>query len=162
MRYQYRVTKFDPKNRNDQGHYLADEWTSISDIGKSFRGRTFSKENYEQVESSYLFAIETFLAKSDIATLCIKSLEQRAEQFNFKLGAALGIGEILEISRLALREKLWCRLANPGQAYIHFGRDYYMNVGVPRLCTEAILAVELKGLFVEPHRSPYLRARNNC
>jgi hypothetical protein len=31
----YRITKYDPGRRNEQGHYLDDsEWTAISDIGK--------------------------------------------------------------------------------------------------------------------------------
>ena len=46
----------------------------------------------------------------------------------------------------------------PGRAYVHFGYDYYMYIGLSVKCTDALAAVQQRGLFVEPFRSPYLRA----
>lgn len=158
MRYQYRITKYDPKNRNSQGHYQVDEWTSISDVGKEFCGHKVTREEYNQVESAYLFAIESLLLEANISSLRISALEQPYEQFEFKLGAELGLNEILQIARLSLREELWCRLSIPRRAYVHFGYDYYMYMGVPRFCSKAIEAIQQKAVFVEPFRSPDLRA----
>ena len=156
MHYKYRVTKYDPKKRNENGHYQADEWTSISDIGKVFSNKLLTKEEYVNVENSYLFAIEAFLAEANISCLNISSIE-RGEEYNFVQGQTIELEKILEIARLSLREKLWCKLSLNHKAYIHFGYDYYMYIGVSRWCGNAISKAEKKGLFVEAYRSPYLR-----
>jgi hypothetical protein len=58
--------------------------------------------------------------------------------------------------RRVLREEFWCRLEGP-EAFVHFGYDYYLYVGVPRACPEAEQATRRAGLFVESFRSPYRR-----
>ena len=156
MRYKYRITKYDPKNRNEDGHYHVNEWTAMSDIGKNFSGNVLTKEEYLSVENNYLFALEAFLAEGNVACLNISSLEG-GEKYNFVQGQTLELRKILEIARLSLREELWCKLSLNRQAYIHFGYDYYMYIGVSRKCKKAIGSAENKGLFVEPYRSPYLR-----
>ena len=42
---EYRITKYDPANRIN-GVYMADEWTSFSDIGKVFNGTLLSQDTY--------------------------------------------------------------------------------------------------------------------
>lgn len=37
--HQFRVTKYDPSLRAEGGAYFGDDWTSINDIGRTFRGR---------------------------------------------------------------------------------------------------------------------------
>ncbi len=46
---EYRVTKYNPNNRDSKGSYLAEEWTSISDVGKSI-----TKSEYEEIENAYI------------------------------------------------------------------------------------------------------------
>jgi hypothetical protein len=158
MKFKFRVTKYNPAVRNELGHYMVDDWTSISDIGKVFSGMKLTKEDYQKVEATYLSAIRAFLVEAEIDSLQISALENSTSYKEFKVGMALNIPGILRISKLALREKLWARLANPGQAYVHFGYDYYMYIGVPRKCPKAAQSARDQGLFVEPFRSPYLRA----
>ena len=50
----YRISKYNPKFRDDDGVYLKNEWTSMSDIGKTFDGKVFVKQEYEYVEKNYL------------------------------------------------------------------------------------------------------------
>ena len=157
MRYKFQVTKYNPKNRNALGHYQLDEWTSISDIGKPFSGQLLTKQEYCRVESAYLFAIESFMVEAGVSSLLISGLEQYFKQHKFQIGDELGLKDILRISQLSLREELWCQLSAPGRAYVHFGYDYYMHVGVPRQCLDPIDAVQKRGLFVESCRSPHLR-----
>jgi len=38
----YRITKYNPMNRDANGAYLLNEWTSFSDIGKTFDGKTLT------------------------------------------------------------------------------------------------------------------------
>jgi hypothetical protein len=30
----YRVTKYDPSKRDENGRYMGDDWTSVSDVGQ--------------------------------------------------------------------------------------------------------------------------------
>lgn len=50
----YRITKYNPKNREKDGVYSKDEWTSISDIGKSFGDYKLTASDYLKVEDQYL------------------------------------------------------------------------------------------------------------
>jgi hypothetical protein len=58
------------------------------------------------------------------------------------------------VLRALLREEYWCKLESDS-AYIHVGYDYYMYVGVPAECREAVAEATRLGLFVEPMQSPY-------
>ena len=35
----YRITKYNPEFRDEEGRYILDEWTSVTDIGKEFHVR---------------------------------------------------------------------------------------------------------------------------
>ena len=50
---EYRITKYNPINRVDEV-YIADEWTSSSDIGKVFNGKTLSRDTYLKTEQAYI------------------------------------------------------------------------------------------------------------
>ncbi len=52
--FDWRVTKYDPKNRDHNGWYVKDEWTDYSDIGKSFEGKRLTFWEYFNVESKYI------------------------------------------------------------------------------------------------------------
>lgn len=69
----------------------------------------------------------------------------------------LSIAQSLDFARLVLREEAWGKLGVPGKAYVHFGYDYYMYIGVPSKCGRSIAIARDLGLFVERIRSPYLR-----
>ena len=71
----YRITKFDPKKRNEEGHFLDNsEWTAISDIGKS-EYRNVSYEEYDKTETAYVESIILILDEKNITSLKIDSLE---------------------------------------------------------------------------------------
>ena len=40
VRFQFRVTKYDPRFRDPSGAYMREEWTAVSDIGRTFGGVT--------------------------------------------------------------------------------------------------------------------------
>lgn len=42
----YRVTKYDPKNRNKEGHYMYDHWTELGDVGKTLEGELVTPDAY--------------------------------------------------------------------------------------------------------------------
>jgi hypothetical protein len=165
----YRITKYDPKKRNDQGHYLDNsEWTSISDIGKPDCNNTTFKQ-YERIENLYLDSIMLILKEKKISNLTINSLELNASKEDFekhklsgrlnnlvvdfdseikplKDGIVLNINQISKITRLILRETIWMLLIN-SQIEIRFGYDYYMYVTCEKLSQPPITWTDLTKVF---------------
>lgn len=168
----YRITKYNPQNRNNEGNYLKNEWTSFSDIGKSYEGIPLTLEEYIKVEHAYIQAVLLMMQCVHIDQLQVQDLEKHARTLsslssaseihafkNIKEGINLYTQEISDTIRLILREYLWCRLAAP-KMYVHFGYDYYMYIGTAALCANAINTIHDMGLFVEPYISPYQKANN--
>src|SRR5262249_56008880 len=48
VRFQFRVTKYDPRFRDSRGAYMREDWIAMSDIGKSFEGVTLTASEYER------------------------------------------------------------------------------------------------------------------
>ena len=157
--FEYRVTKYNPKNRDTQGRYLIDEWTDYSDIDKEFGGSVLTKEEYLRVENTYVNAAIELLGECGVSSLVIDTLENhhnyQANYVDLSEGQRLS-GELLrEVIRSLLRGDFWCRLQDGTSAFIHVGYDYYMYIGVPSPAQASIRAVQSAGLFVEPFESPY-------
>lgn len=170
--FSYRITKYNPQNRNTRGLYQKDEWTAISDIGKIFNGKRASKTEYFKIENGYIQAIMLFMDFLKIRNLSILGLEK---DHNFPLfnrhisgsmhklyktsntGLALNKPQIRDMARLVLRELLWCKLQNDNMMFIHFGYDYYMYIGSSKELPQNLRnKIENLGLFVEDFESPYL------
>lgn len=47
----YRISKYNPKYRDEHGIYTRDEWTSISDVGEYFNGYEVTMEEYLDTEN---------------------------------------------------------------------------------------------------------------
>lgn len=164
MRLQLRLTKYNPACRDLNGAYLLDDWTSFSDIGKSFAGKTLTEPEYLNVESKYLSALQDFLHEAGVDRLKLTALEcqESGDIPAFVVaGRYLSVQECVVFAQLALRERVWGKLAIPGVAYVHFGYDFYMYLGLPRGCPSAVARAQGAGLFPEAFRSPYLRERSN-
>lgn len=165
--FSYRVTKYNPKYRNDEGHYLKDEWFLYSQIGEKFEEGVLTLEQYLKVENAYVEAIILFMECLGIDTLYVTALEKNVKprrnklfslEFfnNLKVGDALNKEVIKLVARMVLRDHIWCKL-EAQDMYVHFGWDYYMFIGSAKVCTNAIRSIEKSGLFVEEYMSPYTR-----
>jgi hypothetical protein len=168
----YRITKFDPKKRNKEGHFLDNsEWTAISDIGKP-EYKNVSYEEYETTENAYAESVRLILDEKNIQNLKIDSLElyNSYEDFenykkdgrlqnieidfnneiaNLKDGETLNLTEVQKMIRLILRETIWMYLTS-SDLKISFGYDYYMYVECSELSKTTLGEIEKMGLFVEP------------
>jgi hypothetical protein len=157
-----RITKYNPENREENGSYKSDEWTSISDIGKDFNGIKFEYPDYISTEDKYISAILEFCNYFDIHDFEIRNLELREpktwDKYSLDLRESFeelkGKKTILKkelgnIARLILREYLWCDLENNDKG-IHFGYDYYMyfNTGT-KIPQELKNKIEIIGLYVD-------------
>ncbi len=163
MKYEYRVTKYDPRLRDPSDSYTGEDWTSISQVGQSFAGRKLTMRDYLRAEKNYLAVMSAMLEEAKVTRLRLLGLEnaeagRQAKRNRWREGAILSLRQATEFARLALREKLWGMLIAPRRAFVHFGYDYYMYVGLSRPTPSALGMAARVGIFVEPYRSPYSEA----
>jgi hypothetical protein len=163
-----RATKYDPSKRDSQGHYTVNEFASARDVGKVFGDHTLTAEDYVFVEDSYVACVKRLLDLSHVDSRRVTELEDtRAvtpvvmEVERLRPAAVATIfesmvvsgDEIEKIVRMALRERVWCKLSGKYGTYIHFGYDYYMYVGNTLQITS--LGRPPEGMFYEEMESPY-------
>lgn len=163
-----RATKYDPARRDNQGHYTVNEFTSVSDVGKTFDGYKVTAEDYVFAEDAYVSCVMRLLDVSHVNVLRICELEDKKggafvdSEVERLRPAVLGTvyegmvvsGEALGKSvRMALREIIWCKLIGDNGVYVNFGYDYYMYMGSnARL---ASLGEPPQGMFYEEMETPY-------
>lgn len=158
MPYSYRISKFDPDssvaNRRD-------DWTSMSDVGGRFSGRTLTQSTYEDVEAAYLDAVRLVLAEADVATLqvtdVVRSSISTTKTSWIVEGASVDTEQIVEVCRAQLREELACHLAGGSGFSIDVGFDFYLYITSPIPLDRSLAEIRHSGLYVEPEvPSPYL------
>lgn len=154
--YVYRVSKYDPADRDDHGHYTGTE-DSISDHG--------------EIEAAYLQAVKAFAADTSIDHLSVREpevsslahfgVERSLDGFgldrllpgglaDFHDGAEMPLDIGLELIRLMLRDSgAWCRLEVEDVFAVHVGWDQYLYVGSSRPCHGALARARELGLFPE-------------
>ena len=154
---EYRVSKYNPAFRDMDGRYLRDEWTAVSDIGRSFGGAVLTREDYQRVEDAYVATALGFLREAGCASLAVVGLENYGRCPSAPPeGAVVAEPQLGDMIRSILRAEFWCLLEG-GSCFLHFGYDYYLYVGVPSPCPQACLLASRSGLFVEEFDSPYRR-----
>jgi len=163
MKYEYRVMKYDPKLRDSSDSYIGEDWTSISQLGQSFAGRKLTMRDYLRAEKNFLAVMSAMLEEAKVTQFRLLGLEKakvgrQANRNRWREGAVLSLRQATDFARLALREELWGMLIAPRRAFVHFGYDYYMYVGLSRLTPSALDLAARVGIFVEPFRSPYSEA----
>ncbi len=147
--YEYRITKYNPRHRNGLGHYLLDEWTCFSEIGKSV-----SLEEYENVEQAYTESATEFAGLWSTGSATVSGLENHCGNSAPKDGDEFAVSELGKVLKSVLRNEFWCRFEAPN-GFVHIGWDFYMYVGVPAEDREIIARTHERGLFVEEFTSPY-------
>ncbi|MBQ2932516.1 MAG: hypothetical protein IJE62_06735 [Clostridia bacterium] len=159
----YRITKYNPTFRDKNGNYTANDWTSISDIGKTFIGGVLSQTKYKQTEDSYVDAVKIILKEKGISKMMLCSLEKNDDMAEFVFSAkekdlfnriddnfCVELNELETAVRLALREVIWCNLlSDTGDLKIEFGYDYYMYIRCNEMEEAAKQIILNSGLFVE-------------
>jgi len=168
--YCWRITKYNPKYRDENGTYKKNEWTSIHDVGKEFDGTQVTFHSYLIVEDAYVNAINRIIAGNGINSIKVEELEKAsyfdyqdlssmgAKQYfkSLKNNADVSICNVEIIVRLLLREMMWCKLSCESM-FVHFGYDYYMYIGSEKTLEDELAIIESNGLFVETMLSPYMK-----
>jgi hypothetical protein len=153
--HEYRVTKYNPAFRDESGAYTKLEWSMFRQIGQTFLGVVLTSDEYELVEEAYIQSALGFLRESGLLLMRVAGLENsRKRPLDFQNESVLPLDRIGVIIRQILREEFWCRLEG-SHGFLHFGWDYYMFIGVPRICPTARARATKLGLYVEEFASPY-------
>lgn len=162
-RFVYRITKYDPADRDERGHYIGAEDTT-SDHGP--------------VEAAYLQTIAAFAEDTGIDRLVIREpgiaglahfgLEPAVDGHGlaglfppdlsgFHDGAEVPVSLGLELVRVMLRDNgAWCRLAVEDKFDVRVGWDQYVYISSDKLCEGAVARARALGLFPERlETSPY-------
>lgn len=174
MLHSYRVTKYDPKCRDDRGRYTKDDWTSMTDICKVFNGVQLTKKEYLKIENLYIKAITSFMQYLKIPCLELKMLSKWQDKIDIKNypeinsgellrfyshvreGMIIPLSEVVNIAKLALRDELGCKLISQSGLQVHFGYDFYMYIISSYKCEDMVDNIKASGLFVESLESPYM------
>ncbi|MER7913074.1 S1 RNA-binding domain-containing protein [Streptomyces sp. NPDC096068] len=157
--FTYRITKYDPADRDEHGSYAGGEDT-VSDHGP--------------VEAAYLAAVAAFAGAAGVDHLDVREPQVAgpvsfgrepavegdglAGLFppgleGFHDGATVPLPVALELVRAMLRDNgVWCRLEAEDAFTVHVGWDQYLYVGSDRPCEEALTRTRALGLF--PERLP--------
>ncbi|MEV6324319.1 S1 RNA-binding domain-containing protein [Nocardia sp. NPDC051787] len=161
--YVYRVTKYDPADRDEHGGYTGAE-ESVSDHGP--------------VEAAYLQAVAAFAEDTGVHQLTIREpritgllrfgVEPAVEGHGlaglfptdltgYHDGAQVPVAVGLELVRAMLRENgASCRLEVEDVFAVHVGWDQYLYVGTNQPCERALSRTRELGLFPERLKaSPY-------
>ena len=149
---EYRITKYNPSNRIDDV-YIAEEWTSFHDIGKTFGGKILSQDVYLKTEQAYVDCCVKLIEEAKVSKLYIKQAEYYAENVRFP-SSITNTQEIRQIITACLREQCWLKLASK-DFFIHFGYDYYMYIGSMLPSNRVTEIVAQHGLYCEQYTSPY-------
>jgi hypothetical protein len=168
----YRISKYDPRYRDEEGRYLRDESTSVSDIGRSFDGVALDVATYLGTETAYVRSVGEFMADAGVTSLRVASLEPPPDLdplWNFGLpdaeelaplanqlrdGMDLEGAKLDQVLRLNLRNMLWCELVRPDRLSVDVGHDYYLHVGTTAPSERAMARTHELGLFVDEWWDP--------
>lgn len=156
-----RITKYDPRNRNEYGHYLLDEWTEVEDVEEG----KVSIDRYLQIEDAYVLSVRMMMNLAGISQVMIVYLEDSGDRNTVPgydgvvLPSPPQIGQIVRgttldlIVRMSLRDDIFCMLEGLNGFYLHVGGEFYMFSGFEGELPSGFAPPE--GVFWEPFVSPH-------
>ncbi len=162
--YTYRVTKYDPNNRDENGVYLIDDWIGFSEVGEYFNNEELTFEKYLDIEQKYVDAVRGFFTFCTVETVEIRkycffeddmtmfSADQIKILKKLEHSSMIGMLEVLQLVPLILRGHIYAYLVSPnnGKQYVMFGYDYYMYFYSDALLDSITISnIEKQGLYVE-------------
>ena len=153
---EYRICKYNPRFRVN-GVYIKDEWTSVSDIGKTFEDGVLTEKECRKTVNGYvtcLMAIFQHSIKKNGNELKINGLERWSKRVLWKEGQIITADNLEQLIRDCLNEKCWCRIENE-DSFIHFGYELYVYVGCDLDSKTVMEIAQNNGLFADVKKSPY-------
>lgn len=159
----YKLQKYDPAAYDSRG-YTKDEWTDVSDIGRTFEGRPLSRAAYASVEDSYIEAIEALArenAADELRVYCegmIPPSFKLAKKYlfgvewsaatSFRHGEWLSGERMSLFCRLCLRNIQGYALTNERTFFLSFSDEYYVHVGGAPATDDLLVRIRGLNLFL--------------
>lgn len=169
--YKYRITKYNPQFRNDEGIYLKEDWTAISDIGKVFNGKELTIESYKKTEDSYISVIRLIMEYLNVPYLTVTDVirsfplemfknlisdyhelysKEMIEYYSSEKNNDTLEKEYIDVfCRLLLREDIGSKIFYNRKMKIFIGYDYLMSIHTSKSLDSMISLIEELGLYVE-------------
>lgn len=169
--YKYRITKYNPLFRDDEGIYFKEDWTAISDLGKTFDGEKLTIDKYKVTEDGYIKAILLIMNYLNVPYLKIsgvtrsfsfEKLQELIEDYrelytNKMLDTYSKVNTFDRIDkknvdvycRLLLREDIGSKVYYSRKMKIFIGYDYLMSIHTSKPLDPLISLIEKIGLYVE-------------
>lgn len=167
--YKYEITKYKPGFRDEN----KEDWTAISDIGRTYDGEILTVETYKKVEDSYIQTIKLVMEYLELPFLTINqvirsfSYEETMEMWkeyhelyskdildkytHAKNLDKLDKEKVDSFCRLLLREDLGANVYYPRRMKVFIGYDYLMGIHTSKSIDSLTPSIERLGLFVEKH-----------
>jgi len=157
----YRISKYDPRYRDENGKYIVDDWTSFSDVNQEILGAILSIKEYETTEINYLTLLNKIFIQSGCKRLRIVEYENASNNsLPWYDGQMLNTNEEIALfAKDCLRELCWGKLVGK-RLFIHFGYDYYMYVATQEHLEKIQSLTKENGLYCEKIMSPYFQAKD--
>lgn len=151
--------------------YQKEEWTAISDIGKSFDNKVLSVEDYIETEDKYIKAIKLIMDYNKLGYIYVHNAQKSFSQEMFSeiinKRKVIYTTEIINIYnnaeciekldskdidmffKLLLREDIGAKILYPRRLKIFVSYDFLMGVNCSRSLEIIIPDIEALGLYVE-------------
>lgn len=172
----YRISKYNPKYRNDNWIEIYKTWTSASDIGNTYNGLAFSVDDYLETEKKYLHVIDSILNYFNIDSLTVKNSEfffnieeikkmllskniyLTEDEIDFlkiiKDNSELNRDNLNKAFKFVLRECFWATFENNEKKIkTEFGYDYYVYIWCENISYEIIKESLNNGIYIEEIQS---------
>jgi hypothetical protein len=174
----YRITKYNPKLRNELGHYSDNDWTDISDVGNVFNGKSLSETEYIEVETDYITSVIKILQENNQDYLRLVSYNKDLFEFfinsqkkdwaylpNLKSSSLyedkkIYLEDIAVLIKINLRAFIGMTLEIKDEFYVHFGWDLYMYIGCPNISTKLRDQLNSTSIYIEDSDSPYYSSKH--
>ena len=144
----HEIVKYPPSGYNKDGIYTSYDWTSISDIGKSFNGKILCVKDYLKVEGQYVNTVLMIMSALDCEYLTIEYIEVNQDEMandieiyrekygvsitgilpKLKKGTRLSRINVPNVLRLCLRELCYIVFSCKSKKLkFYFSYEYYLK-----------------------------------
>lgn len=147
---------------------MKDEWVGIFELNETFDGKTFTVDDYLEVEQKYVDAAVGFFRETNEKYLTLRNWQKYESgsasvkpygldiSTDFTDNQSISINSLPVVIRMMLRDIAHCEIEIKNIFFIHIGWDFYMYIGSAFNLPAAIDDVNRSGLFVEECTSPHL------
>lgn len=165
----YSISKYRPQFYDSAGCYIRNEWTSVSDIGKSFADGILTEEEYIKIETKYITTAIELARSAGCTYLTVSYIEGDSKDIvnsvnshklnhgliesakTIRQGLRISLNDCQDYLRLCLREYCWAVFSNKTHNFlVKFGYDYYMHVHTVVPQKQVIEIVNRNGLYLRP------------